>query len=322
MRKQLASTPLFWRVFWGNAAVLVLLAATLALDPLHASGSLGVAGLLVGVGLALAISLVLMRPAFRPFDELAERMRRHDPLALGERVDVDGGPKVTALAHAFNEMLDRLESERRESTRRALMVQEGERRRVARELHDEVGQTLTGVMLQVEGLAGKIPEELRDELDELRETARSGAEDVRRIVRRLRPEALEDLGLPSALAALATAFHDQAGVRVERRLEAGLPLSEEQELVFYRVAQEAFTNIARHAAASHVEIHLRRSATGVALRVRDDGSGLPLDPNGSAHGIRGMRERAMLIGAQLTIDSPPGGGAEVRLVLPIDGPRR
>ena len=167
-----------------------------------------------------------MRPAFRPFDELADRMRRHDPLAPGERVDVDGGPKVTALAHAFNEMLDRLETEQRESARRALMVQEGERQRVARELHDEVGQTLTGVMLQVEGLAAKIPEELRDELDELRETARSGAEDVRRIVRALRPEALEDLGLPSALAALATAFHDQAGVRVERRLEAGLPLSD------------------------------------------------------------------------------------------------
>ena len=90
--------------------------------------------------------------------------------------------RSTALAQAFNEMLDRLEAEQRESARRALMVQEGERQRVARELHDEVGQTLTGVMLQVEGLAARIPEELREDLDELRETARSGAEDVRRIV--------------------------------------------------------------------------------------------------------------------------------------------
>ena len=254
-----------------------------------------------------------MRPAFRPFDELADHMRRHDPLAPGERVDVEGGPKVTALARAFNEMLDRLEAEQRESARRALMVQEGERQRVARELHDEVGQTLTGVMLQVEGLAARIPEELREDLDELRETARSGAEDVRRIVRSLRPEALEDLGLPSALAALATAFHDQAGVRVERRLEAGLPLSEEQELVFYRVAQEAITNVARHAAASRVEIQLRRDDAGVLLMVRDDGVGLTPPTNGASHGIRGMRERAMLIGAQLTIDRPPDGGTEVRL---------
>ncbi len=325
MRKQLASTPLFWRVFWGNAAVLVLAVAALALGPLRVSPPLGLTELvvlLVGVAIALAISLVLMRPAFRPFDELADRMRRHDSLALGERVDVDGGPKVTALAKAFNEMLDRLESERRESTRRALMVQEGERQRVARELHDEVGQTLTGVMLQVEGLAGKIPEELREELDELRETARSGAEDVRRIVRRLRPEALEDLGLPSALAALATAFHEQARVRVERRLEADLPLSEEQELVFYRVAQEALTNIARHAAASRVAIHLRRAEAGVLLIVRDNGTGLAPDANGSSHGIRGMHERALLIGAQLTIDRPPDGGTELRLMLPRDGASR
>src|SRR5215203_7441364 len=293
MRKWLASTPLFWRVFWGNAAVLVLAVAALALGPFHASAPLGlteVIGLLAVVAIALGGSLVLMRPAFRPFDELAERMRRHDPLAPGERVNVDGGPKVNALAHAFNEMLDRLEAEQRESARRALLVQEGERQRVARELHDEVGQTLTGVMLQVEGLSSRIPEELRDDLDELRETARSGAEDVRRIVRSLRPEALEDLGLPSALAALATAFHDQAGVPVERRLEAGVPLSEEQELVFYRVAQEAITNVARHAAATRVEIQLGRADAGVLLMVRDDGVGVAPPANGASHGIRGMRE--------------------------------
>jgi two-component system sensor histidine kinase UhpB len=321
MRKQLASTPLFWRVFWGNAAVLVVVVVALVFGPLQMSAPLTLTESLIlpaGVALALAVSLVLMRPAFRPFDHLADHMRRHDPLVPGERVDIEGGPKVTALAHAFNEMLDRLESEQRESARRALLVQEGERQRVARELHDEVGQTLTGVMLQVEGLAAKIPEELRDDLDELRETARSGAEDVRRIVRSLRPEALEDLGLPSALAALATAFHEQAGVRVERRLEAGLPLSAEQELVFYRVAQEAFTNIARHAAASRVEIQLRRADAGVLLMVRDDGVGLKPPVNGASHGIRGMRERAMLIGAQLTIDRPPNGGTEVRLVLASD----
>jgi two-component system, NarL family, sensor histidine kinase UhpB len=321
VRKHLASTPLFWRVFWGNAAVLVVVVVVLVFGPLQMSAPLTLTesiSLVAGVALALVISLVLMRPAFRPFDELADYMRRHDPLTPGERVDVEGGPKVTALAQAFNEMLDRLEAEQRESARRALLVQEGERQRVARELHDEVGQTLTGVMLQVEGLAARIPEELRDDLDELRETARSGAEDVRRIVRSLRPEALEDLGLPSALAALATAFHDQADVRVERRLEAGLPLSEEQELVFYRVAQEAITNVARHASASRVEIQLRRDDAGVLLMVRDDGVGLTPPTNGPSHGIRGMRERAMLIGAQLTIDRQPNGGTGVRLVLPPD----
>lgn len=325
MRKYLASTPLFWRVFWTNAAVLVMAMAALALGPLTLSAPVTVTQLgvlLAGLVITLIISLLLMRPAFRPFDELADRMRRHDPLAPGERVHVNGGPKVLALSQAFNEMLDRLEAERLESTRRALMVQEGERQRVARELHDEVGQTLTGVMLQVEGLAAKIPDELREQLDELRETARSGAEDVRRIVRRLRPEALEDLGLQSALAALASAFGEQAGVRVERALQSDLPLSDEQELVFYRVAQEALTNIARHAAATRVVLELRQADGGALLIVRDNGTGLAPSGNGSSHGIRGMRERAMLIGAQLTIDRSPGGGTEVRLLLPIAAGRR
>ena len=89
------------------------------------------------------------------------------------------------------------------------MSLEGERSRIARELHDEVGQTLTGAMLQIEALAARIPDDLRNELDELRETARTGTEDVRRIAKRLRPEALEDLGLQSALATLATSFGDQ-----------------------------------------------------------------------------------------------------------------
>jgi two-component system, NarL family, sensor histidine kinase UhpB len=274
--------------------------------------------LAAGLACLLALNLALLRPAFRPLDELVETMRGHDPLSPGKRVRVDGGPAIVALAQTFNEMLDRLESERRESARRALLVQEGERRRIARELHDEVGQTLTGVMLQVEGLAGRIPEELREQLDELRETARHGTEEVRRIARQLRPEALEDLGLQSALAALAAAFGEQAGVRVDRRLEPGLPLSQEQELVVYRIAQEALTNVARHARASEVQLHLRRTNEHVVLTVRDDGRGLPPAALGSSHGIRGMRERAMLIDAQLAIAEPPAGGTEVRLAIPLE----
>jgi two-component system sensor histidine kinase UhpB len=324
MRRHLVSVPLFWLVFGTNATVLVLATASLVFAPVTVSVPVArteVVVLLVGLLVMLAINFMLLRPAFGPFNELVDRMRRHDPLSPGERVRVYGGPNVAALAQAFNEMLDRLESERRESARRALVVQEGERRRVARELHDEVGQTLTGVILQVEGLAAVIPEQLRERLDELRETARGGAEDVRRIVRQLRPEALEDLGLQSALAALATAFGEQSGVRVERRLERGLPLSDEQELVVYRVAQEALTNVARHAAATRVEIRLERADGLAILIVRDDGRGLSAGAGTSSHGIRGMRERAMLIEARLTITGSPDRGTEVRLSLPLDAGR-
>jgi two-component system sensor histidine kinase UhpB len=321
MRSRLNSMSLFSRVFGTNAAVLVLAFLGLVFAPVTVSVPphlTEVIVLVAGLLCLLALNLVLLRPAFRPLDRLVETMRRHDPLSPGKRVQVDGGPAVVALAHAFNDMLDRLESERRESGRRALLVQERERRRIARELHDEVGQTLTGVMLQVEGLAGAIPDELREQLDELRETARAGTEEVRRIASRLRPEALEDLGLQSALAALATAFGEQAKVRVERRLDPGLPLSEEQELVVYRVAQEALTNVARHAHATRVQLWLERTDGRATLTVRDDGQGLPSAATPSSHGISGMRERAMLIGAQLTIIGPTSGGTQVQLSIPLE----
>jgi len=321
MRSRLNSMPLFWRVFGTNAVVLVLALLGLVVAPVTVSAppaAVEVVILSAGLLCLLALNMVLLRPAFRPLDHLVETMRRHDPLAPGQRVPVEGGPVVTALAQAFNDMLDRLESERRESGRRALLVQEHERRRIARELHDEVGQTLTGVMLQVEGLAATIPESLREQLDELRETARAGTEEVRRIASRLRPEALEDLGLQSALSALATAFAEQARVPVERRFDPALPLSEEHELVVYRVAQEALTNVARHADASQVHLSLERTEGHVVLTVRDDGRGLGANAKPSSHGISGMRERAMLIGAQLTLTEPPTGGAQVQLSIPLD----
>src|SRR5919199_5622689 len=155
MVSRLSGLPLLWRVFGTNAAVLILAFLGLVFAPVTVSAppeATELVVLIIGLAVMLAINLLLLRPAFRPLDELADTMRRHDPLAPGTRARVHGDPDVAALARTFNDMLDRLESERRDSARRALVVQEGERRRVARELHDEVGQTLTGVMLQVEGL--------------------------------------------------------------------------------------------------------------------------------------------------------------------------
>ena len=322
MRARLSSLPLLWRVFGTNAVVLVLAFLGLVFLPVTVSvpaHATEVIVLVIGLLAMLALNLALLRPAFRPLDELADTMRQHDPLSPGERAHVDGDPDVAALAHTFNEMLDRLESERRESARRALLVQERERRRIARELHDEVGQTLTGVMLQVEGLAPAFSPDMTGQLDELRETARQGTQEVRRIVRRLRPEALEDLGLESALAALAGRISEQAAIDVRRDLDPPrLPLSEEQELVIYRVAQEALNNVIRHAAASRAELRLERVDEQVVLTVRDDGRGIQEEALRSSQGIAGMRERAMLIGAELGIRPLPGRGTEVRLSIPVE----
>jgi two-component system, NarL family, sensor histidine kinase UhpB len=321
MRSRLLSLPLFWRVYCTNAVLLGLAFVALVAAPVTVSAPVAATELLLlaaGLLVLLAVNLLLLRPAFGPLQDLAETMRRHDPLSPGRRARLVGGPDVVTIARAFNEMLDRLEAERRESARAALMAQEDERRRIARELHDEVGQTLTGVILQVEGLSAMIPEPLRPQLDELRETARHGTHEVRRIARQLRPEALEELGLQSAIAVLATRFSEQTRIPVERRLEAAPALSQEQELVVYRVAQEALTNVARHALAGHVELRFERQGDWTVLAVRDDGRGIRPEELASSNGVRGMRERAMLIGAQLSVDAPAGGGTEVQLRIPLD----
>jgi two-component system sensor histidine kinase UhpB len=314
---------IFWRVFATNAAVLVVVFGALLFTPVTVSAPIRAAeaaGLLVGLLVMLVMTFLLLRPAFRALGTVTSTMRTIDPLDPGQRVPVIGEPDVAGLAQAFNEMLARLEHERRESARQALTVQEAERARVARELHDEVGQVFTAIMLQIEGISARAPTELGEELDELRETARVGATDVRRIASRLRPEALEDLGLTSALSALATSFTRQAGIPVERAIETDLGLDREQELVVYRVAQEALTNVARHAGASEVALSLRREDGDIVLRVRDDGRGLPADAATSSNGIRGMRERAMLIGARLRLDGDRGTTVVLRVPRPrMDG---
>jgi two-component system sensor histidine kinase UhpB len=322
MRARIESLPLFWRVFAAYSAVLLLAFAALVFAPVTVSVPIALAELavlVVGLVVMLVLTAVLIRPAFRPLMTVTETMREIDPLTPGQRVPVIGGPHVAALAEAFNDMLERLEHERRESARQALTVQEAERQRIARELHDEVGQIFTAMMLQIQSLSTHAPQQVRDELAELNETARTGATDVRRIAARLRPEALEDLGLHSALTALATSFSDQTGIRTDRRFEHVADLDEEQELVVYRVAQEALTNVARHAQASTVEVSLGRDNGEAVLRVRDDGRGLPPEAMASSSGIRGMRERAMLIGARLSL-STPGRGTEVVLRVPTQRP--
>jgi len=301
--------PLLWRVFAINAALLVV--ATLLLVTVHTRLAI-VEGLDVAVALVvmLVANLVLVRHTLRPIDRLVERMRGIDLLQPSQRIPEEGGVEVAELTRTFNEMLERLETERRESGRRALQAQEAERRRIAGGLHDEVGQVLTGVLLQLED-------------DETKHAVRQALEEVRRIARELRPEMLEQLGLVSALTELSRKFAESSGVRVEQRFLADLPpLSDDAELAVYRVAQESLTNVARHADASRVRIALEPGADSVVLRVADDGRGIPgsdvFTVNGHG-GLRGMRERALLVGGALAIKRGSDGGVEVRLEVPAEG---
>jgi len=274
--------------------------------------------LAVTLTVTLVANALLLRYALAPLTHLPALLRRVDPLQSGERLQVPGAPSEAAeLAQAYNEMLDELETERLESTRRVLSAQENERLRVARELHDEVGQTLTGVLLGLARVSRDAPPNLAQPLEQLLETTRASIDDVRRIAQRLRPEPLEDLGLAVALLALSRRMREQSGLRIACRIPADLPpQSPECELVVYRVAQEALTNAVRHSGAASVSITLQLRSDRLALSVRDDGRGMP-DRRREGGGMRGMRERAGLVGGSLQITSAPHAGTEVHLEVPL-----
>ncbi|MEV4539391.1 ATP-binding protein [Asanoa sp. NPDC049518] len=182
--------------------------------------------------------------------------------------------------------------------------------------HPHHGRPLTAVLLELKRVGDQAPAGVRAELAEVQETTRNSLDEIRRIARRLRPGVLAGLGLESAIRSLATEF-STGDLQVRHHIDPDLPdLGDDRELVLYRVAQEALTDAARHSGARTIEVCLRRRPDEVRLRITDDGKGFGHAPEGA--GIRGMRERALLIGAALSLGSAVGGGADVRLRVPCD----
>lgn len=313
---------LFWRVIVVNSLVVVVALAALALSPATVSSTVRAAeAIVLGIGaVAVVIANVLvLRRVFAPLAELTALMRRVDPMQPGQRIALDRSvAEVGHLESAFNDMLDRLEQERRTSGRRALDAQERERRRLGRELHDELGQTLTGIVLLLQGLARETPRDMQPAVQQLQEATRGAVEKTRDIARGLRPQALDEFGLKAALTTLAAGFAERTGLRVRHDLRGDLPaLAPEHDLAFYRTAQESLTNVVRHADASAVLISLREVDGSVVLSVADDGRGMDPAALHDAGGVGGMRERAMLVGGRLTLGRSELGGTEVRLLIPI-----
>ncbi|CAM5628055.1 MULTISPECIES: sensor histidine kinase [Streptomyces] len=310
---------LFWRIFALNAVVLGTATALLLWAPVTVSVPVLLTEAVILVG-GLAVMLIanaaLLRIGLAPLGRLTRLMTTVDLLRPGQRLPERGRGETAELISGFNAMLERLEHERAASSARALLAQEDERRRIAQELHDEVGQSMTAILLVLKRAADEAEEPLRAELQQAQEITRESLDEVRRLVRRLRPGVLEDLGLVSALTSLTTEFATHTGLRVTRRFDSDLPaLDPETELVLYRVAQEALTNAARHAEAGKVEMSLRHTGDTVVLSVTDDGRGTGVAREGA--GIRGMRERALLVGAVLDITSEPRAGTQVRLAVPV-----
>ncbi len=220
----------------------------------------------------------------------------------------------------------RMAAERlRELSRRLIRAQEEERRHIARELHDEIGQSLTALKLNVRA-AVRNPgaPDARRRLEESIGLVERTIGQVRDLSLDLHPSMLDDLGLLDALRSYASGFGHRSGIEVHFVADEDIGrLDPDVETACYRIAQEALTNVARHAGAGRGRVELRRSESEVRLVVADDGSGFDVAAataraaGGSSLGVLGMRERAMFVGGRVEIESEPGRGTEVRAILPL-----
>jgi two-component system, NarL family, sensor histidine kinase UhpB len=278
-------------------------------------------GLVLGFAIALTIlvNLAMIQRRFEPLERLIEAMERADLARAGVDVGglVDGRAEteeVERLETAFRRMLQRLDAERRRTSSAALQAMEEERARVARDLHDEVNQSLTGVLLHLEAAREKAPPDLDRELEETKGMANQAMQELLTLARALRPTALDDLGLKAALAAHVEDVRRQTNIAASFEAEGDFSdVNPETQLVAYRVAQESLSNVVSHSGAEHVRVRLLRTDGGIELTVSDDGHGFMLDEEASGLGIPGMRERALLVGGELQIESKPPVGTRIRL---------
>jgi signal transduction histidine kinase len=244
----------------------------------------------------------------------------HDKLGADVRfTDTDLRLAETFAARAAL-AVDLSERIARDSLRRVVEGQELERRRLARELHDETGQALTSILLGLKALEERSKDPAsRAATEELRELVVSTLRDVRRLAVELRPSALDDFGLVAALERLAESFAEQTGISVDFQTAlADERLPEEVETALYRIVQESLTNVVKHAQARRVSILLARKDGAVKAVVEDDGQGFdPAEQTDDGYGLMGMRERLALLGGRLEVESGHDGGTTIAAEVPV-----
>jgi signal transduction histidine kinase len=253
-------------------------------------------------------------------------LRSQGVMQFGFRTRYPWLPREVALLEAVGERCleaierARLEREVRRLEAQARHAEEEERRRIGRELHDEAGQSLLLLRLQLEMIERQAPEHLRQPLKEARAGLERTVVELRRIVAALSPAVLERIGLASALRRLVDRFRKVHPGRIRLRISGpSRPLSRESEEVVYRVAQECLQNVAKHSQATGVNLSLHMADKSIRLSVSDNGAGFDADTaraRPTSFGLAGMRERAALLGGTLVIRTAPGKGTVVRLELP------
>src|SRR3954471_1745582 len=310
-------------------AMTAVIAAAVTRDRLSdATSTEGLLLLALAVFSAVLLNSLLIRYRLEPMERLVRTMDRVDLHAPGMRATPPrwAAREVQKLNAGFNNMLARIEEERRQAGRAVLRGQEQERSRIAQDLHDEVNQALTGILLRLEATTMDAPYSLRPELQETKRLANQAMEELLHLARQLRPTALDDHGLIPALASQVEDFSQRTGIDARFSRHGQVPtLTDEQQLVIYRAAQESLSNIAQHANAKHVPVQLSFVGRTI-LRITDDGYGFDPGPGQSGRhgrprgrvgglGLSGMRERALLVGGNLAIYSAPREGTTIELTM-------
>jgi signal transduction histidine kinase len=320
-----SSVPeLGWHIYVGIPTATVM-------QPVRQMFVRGAAGGAIIIILVAGLAVLLARAVERPVAALSRAAEQAAAGAFG-KVGVAGPSEIAQLGETFNTMLTRrLEAEQRliegERDRKALsdrllLVQEEERTRIARELHDDLGQSLTALKMDVGGLLVMTPPSAASEplRNRITRTLDEMVSSVQRISSELRPSVLDDLGLLAAIEAEASRFEQRTGIECELSLphETELHIKGAAVTAVYRIVQEALTNVSRHANATRVELRLRQRSNELLLEIRDDGRGITAtqvrDP--FSLGLIGIRERADLAGGTVHVEGVSGRGTIVSLRIP------
>jgi signal transduction histidine kinase len=290
---------------------------------------LAITGVMIAVGFAAAIFLTWILT--RPLLSLVSATQAVAQGDLSRRVPRWANDEIGELSTAFNRMMDSLQQAQEEQRERAqlreryvsgvILAQESERQRIARELHDSTSQSLTSLLVGLQNLKVAVNNPQCDRpIDELRQVVGGTLDDVRTLSWRLRPSALDDLGLVSALHHHIEDYQDRYGIQVDffvRGLQGRLP--PEMETSIYRIVQEGLTNIARYAQTGHASIILNHRQDAIRLIIEDNGIGFDparVEAHNRSLGLQGIRERAALFGGSLTIESQPGMGTSLFVEIP------
>lgn len=343
LRQKALSLPIIYRIAIGNAAVIAIGAVGGTLLTRHLANRaadlwLILLFLFLGTTLSVITNFVIIKSALRPLRELVQLVpdvRAGQP-DISPQLLRDNDPDVVHLATSIDSLVHQLEErnlELRALSERAINAQEEERKRIALSLHDDTGQALSMLIIHLEQLQVRMPEELTElhaKLDAAHQLAARTLIELRKIISGLRPTVLDDLGLVPAIRWYARAHLEAAGVRVEVQADdQSFPLPAQLNSTLFRIAQEAVNNILRHAQAATARISLCRSGNEVRLQIEDDGQGFDRQQIQEEAvrlqrlGLLGIQERAELVGGKVSVNSIPGKGTQllVSVPLPLSGNR-